>query len=227
MTPTAATPSNEIRLERYRVTKLNAGQAPYRRDAAGEYHTNRIPVYVQRVAGKPRNVRVSPEHGYVRLLSREELEAAEKVAARRKWELDVRRADLVIPKYSHLEGDLDCNADLLRRLDKVAAELGVTIFVRSGYRSLDEQWALYRQNMAAPGVPKPGRPLTAYPNASAPHVRGVAADCGIDGVNLGAWKDGRARSVLLKHGLCLPVASESWHVEVGARARWATNWLPK
>lgn len=220
MTPTAATPTNERRLVRYRVTKLNDGQAPYHRNRDGEWVTNRAPVFVQRVEGKPRNVLLTQRHGYAALLTGEEVEAVEKVAERRGWDLDVRRADIIVPRYRHLDGDLDCNRDLLDRLEKVGAELGVTIFVRSGLRTLDEQWALYRQNMVRPGVPKPGRPLTAYPDPNAPHVRGVAADCGIDGMNIGQWKRGKALPVMLKHGVALTEPTESWHVQRGTRHAW-------
>lgn len=202
-------------LVRYRVSKLSKGQMPYHKDEDGDYVTNRMPVYVQRVKGKPMNVRLTPEHGYTGLVTTAELDRIDAVADERGWDLDVRRSDLVIPRYRHLDGDLDCNVDLLDRLDRVGDELGETVFVRSGKRTMDEQWALYN---------KLGPTIAAYPSPSAPHVRGIAADCGIDGVNIGAVPG--ARRAMLKHGLCLRVANENWHVEVGARERWAPNWLP-
>jgi hypothetical protein len=42
--------------------------------------------------------------------------------------------------------------------------------LNSGRRTLKEQQALFAQNMIRPGVPKPGRPLTAVPNLNAPHI---------------------------------------------------------
>lgn len=202
MTPTSATPTTV--LERYKITKLSKGETPYHREPDGDYVSNRMPVYVQRVDGKPDNVSLKPAHGYVRLLNRDEVEAVERVAERREWTLDVRRADIVIERYPNLDGDLDCNVDLLRALQKCAAELGVTIFLRSGRRTLAEQWALYNQL---------GPAIAAYPSPTAPHVRGVAADCGINGRDIGEHPG--ARAAMRKHGLCLRVPGEDWHVELG------------
>jgi uncharacterized protein YcbK (DUF882 family) len=72
--------------------------------------------------------------------------------------------------------------------------------------------------MESPGHPKPGHPLTAYPDANAPHVRGIAADCGIDGVNIGEYPG--AIEAMKAAGVCLPVASESWHCSLGADFAW-------
>jgi hypothetical protein len=146
-----------------------------------------------------------------------EVERARKWAKRRGRRLRVKALD----PYPFLIGDRDCNASLLRKLNAVGEDLGKVIRIRSGRRSLAEQMALYNQNMQSPGVPKPGRPLTAYPNASAPHTRGVAADCGIDGCDIGDYPG--ASAALRRHGLGLPVAGEDWHVEetssmVGAKS---------
>lgn len=129
----------------------------------------------------------------------------------------------IVPSYPHLVGDLDCNPDLLRRLDAVGRSLGATIRIRSGRRTMVEQQALWDQNMnPTTGRPKPGHALTARPNANAPHVRGVAADCGIDGINIGAYPG--ARAAMREHGLCLNVSSENWHVQVeGPGVGWENN----
>lgn len=117
--------------------------------------------------------------------------------------------------YPYLYGDMDCSKDLLIRLNKVGADLGKKIRIRSGRRTMAEQWELY--NALGPKI-------AAYPSATAPHVRGIAADCGIDGINIGAYPG--ARQAMLKYDVCLRVANENWHVEVGGRDRWAKNWLP-
>ena len=218
-----STPPRKVkRLERYTVRKLGALQRPFRRvreNGAWVWASNWQPVYVER--GKPgRRVSTTPAHGFVRRLTRAEVDAVRRVARRRGWRLDVDRADLVIDveRWPHLEGDLDCDPLLLDALDAVGRELGVTVFVRSGRRSMAEQWALY--NQLGPGI-------AAYPSESAPHVRGVAVDAGINGVDIGVWSGGRARPVLDQHGLCLRVSHEAWHVERdGVIGTWAPNWRP-
>lgn len=131
-----------------------------------------------------------------------------------------------IPLYPHLVGDLDCNRELLERLERVGKRLERVVEVRSGRRTMDEQRALYEQNMdPRTGLPKPGRPLTAKPNAQAPHTRGVAADCGIRGINIGNYPG--ARKALKAEGLCLNVASESWHVQIaGNGVEWRNPPIP-
>lgn len=220
-----------ITLERFKVMKLSQGQAKYtgvdtdgdgRRD---EWRSNWRTVYVQRAPGKPDNVSLVPLDGYVKLLTDEEVDAVKRVAAKHKWQLSVKRSDLVFERdaYPNLGGDIDCEPELLRALQLVAGDLSrkegrkVTIWIRSGRRTMAEQWQLY--NQLGPGI-------AAYPSLTAPHVRGVAADCGIDGVNIGAYKGGAAKPFMLNRGVCLRVAHENWHVERGPRSRWAPNHLP-
>src|SRR5215207_5152933 len=57
------------------------------------------------------------------------------------------------------------------RVLRAADRAGVKFHLTSGHRTMREQWALYNQNMQSPGVPKPGRPLTAFPSPNAPHIR--------------------------------------------------------
>lgn len=96
--------------------------------------------------------------------------------------------------------------DTLYRAARAAKKYGRPIHVNSSFRSMDEQWALYRQNMIAPGRPKPGRPLTAYPDDRAPHMRGIALDI----------PNARTTPKLIKalraEGLIDDVPSEIWHL---------------
>lgn len=79
------------------------------------------------------------------------------------------------------------------------------LYVSSSYRSKQEQQALYEQNMIAPGVPKPGRPLTALPGTS-DHGRGLALDV----------PDARTNHPFIDEARSLKmmddVASEKWHL---------------
>lgn len=77
--------------------------------------------------------------------------------------------------------------------------------VNSSYRFESEQEILYALNMISPGVPKPGRPLTAVPGSS-PHERGIGLDV----------PDVRDEHPLIdecrKIGLMDDVPSERWHL---------------
>lgn len=120
--------------------------------------------------------------------------------------------DLYLPKGTPLAERIRWNS-LLRRLAKAAKQCKQIWSVGSGYRSREEQAALFEQNMLAPGVPKPGRPLTAVPGTSN-HEGGKAADVQAPG-GRAVGTALRRRVALRNAGLCLPVAGEPWHVEVG------------
>lgn len=142
----------------------------------------------------------------------DEVKAVKKWAAKKGWDLKVVRKQ--VEKYPHLTGDTDCHADLLAALEAMAVELGVKIHIASGLRTMQEQTALYKANMdPVTGKPKPGHPLTARPNASAPHTQGIAADIWINGTNALAWSP-RVREVATKHGVCFPVPGETWHAQL-------------
>ena len=117
----------------------------------------------------------------------------------------------------HVYGDTDCDRRILTALANLAKdyqrETGkpVRVFVRSGFRSYAEQAVLYRLYQQGRG------PLAAKPGQSN-HNRKNAADCQLefpDGRQLNIGDDPRARALLRKRGLCLPVPGETWHVERG------------
>jgi hypothetical protein len=116
-------------------------------------------------------------------------------------------------------GDTDCRRSLLTKLANVAQDYGpdARVFIRSGLRSFAEQTALY-QVFLRDGHPLTAKPGTSNHEARPPDHKGHAADCQLvhrngQMVNIGA--DKKARELLRKRGLCLPVPGESWHVEEG------------
>lgn len=107
---------------------------------------------------------------------------------------------------------------------RAADRAGVRFTVTSGHRTMREQWRLFRQNMRWDGrrwVPKPGRPLTAYPSPLAPHIRTGRPNHAID-VNtldggeqrLEAWLD-RPRINAEN-----TVPGEPWHLELSGWELW-------
>jgi len=155
-------------------------------------------VYVN-AAGKPRWTR----EGNRGILTSVEASRVQRWARLR----GMRFRSTSVNPYPHLVGDVDANRDLLLKLNRGGARLRKQIRIRRGRRTIAEQQELYALYQAGRG------PLAAVPNPMAPHVRGVAADCGIDGVNIGAWHG--AREAMEAEGLCLPVKGENWHVEIG------------
>lgn len=102
---------------------------------------------------------------------------------------------------------------LLRALNRVGAERRRTIRIISGKRSMAQQQALYdKYQRYLNGGPYAN--LAAYPNANAPHIRGVAADCGIVSAT-GSYQslglDRRARKRAEALGLVANVPGEPWH----------------
>lgn len=119
------------------------------------------------------------------------------------------------------------DVDLCNRLQRIGRRLSRRLKIREGTRSHAQQAALFEQNMIRPGVPKPGRPLTAAPGTSNHEDHdgdgyGEAADVGVlrpgesvrnMGVNI-AQHPG-ARPAMRAFGTCCPVPGETWHVERG------------
>lgn len=106
---------------------------------------------------------------------------------------------------------------LMRKIRKLSKRSGYRIHIRSGYRSIEEQAALYRGYING----WPGYNLAAPPGRSR-HNYGTAADMGWIG------KDGKYRSIgysrkcrrIMKDlKLCLPVPGEPWHTENGTTWR--------
>ena len=94
---------------------------------------------------------------------------------------------------------------------KAARECGEVWTVTSSYRSYAEQLALWNAYRNGTGN------LAARPGTSK-HELGLAIDIANVGDSL------KRRKALAKYGLCMPVASEKWHVEQGNQ--WAAKWLP-
>lgn len=115
-------------------------------------------------------------------------------------------------QYSHLRLDPSTHwpldKGLCRRLNEVGQRMHRIIYIKSGHRTLAEQQYLWDLYQAGRGN------LAAYPNPNAPHVRGVAADCGVID-RKGRYKslglNGRARKLAEGLGLRAWVPGEAWH----------------
>ncbi len=106
----------------------------------------------------------------------------------------------------YVTGDIEgLNEDLLNRLAQVGEKLGVPVHITSGFRSYEEQERLYQMYLNGTGN------LAAKPGTSR-HESGLAADCSIGGVNIGAYPG--AIDAMKEFGLGLPVGGENWHVEI-------------
>lgn len=119
--------------------------------------------------------------------------------------------------YPGVSGDTDFLPALGAALSAMAKGTGTSIFVNSGWRSIQEQAALYQAYLSGTGN------LAAAPNPNAPHVSGRAAD-----INPGREVFG---GVAGKYGLAFTVPSESWHIEItgagGAKGVSAGFQVPK
>jgi hypothetical protein len=120
-------------------------------------------------------------------------------------------------------GDTDCRRELLTRLANVAKDYGqgARIYVASGKRTRREQEILYALYRSGKG-PLAARPGTSNHEPRPPDMQGEAADCHLvyrNGVRVNIGSDDRARQLMRKRGLCLPVPGETWHVEIGNRWR--------
>lgn len=97
-----------------------------------------------------------------------------------------------------------------------ARRMGVKFHLNSGRRTMLEQTALFRANMMRSGtrwVQRPGRPLTAWPLPTAPHIRVGRQAHAIDVQTPG---ETNLQRFLQKEGLhpTNPVRGEPWHLEV-------------
>jgi hypothetical protein len=92
---------------------------------------------------------------------------------------------------------------------------GVDFHVNSGHRTMREQAALFAQNMIAPGIRKPGRPMTAVPSPFAPHIRVGRAAHALDVNSLGGGEAELERWIERQGADWRnTVAGEPWHGEV-------------
>lgn len=103
---------------------------------------------------------------------------------------------------------------VLRRADKENVRFHVT----SGHRTMAEQWVLFLRNMHKVNgrwVPKPGRPLTAYPSPTAPHIREGKAAHALD-VNSLDGGEQRLENWVDNQGVSWEntVSGEAWHGEL-------------
>ena len=104
--------------------------------------------------------------------------------------------------YPHLDGDLDCNPELLRRLEALAAKRGEHFHITSGLRTYAEQMRLWNARGSNPyPVARPG---------TSRHESGRAADVTIGGRDI---QSVISSSELRAAGLN-PLAGDSVHVEL-------------
>lgn len=92
---------------------------------------------------------------------------------------------------------------------------GVRFQLNSGQRTMSEQQALYAQNMYPDGSgPRPGRPLTARPNANAPHIRQGRQNHALDVDSVGDGEN-KLQTWLRRNGVQAinNVPSEAWHLD--------------
>jgi hypothetical protein len=103
------------------------------------------------------------------------------------------------------------------RVLQAADRAGVRFTVNSAHRTVVEQWRLYRQNMIRPGVPKPGRPMTAFPSPTAPHIRSGFAHHALDVSTLDGGET-RLERWVEAHGANWrnTVRGEAWHGELSS-----------
>ena len=110
---------------------------------------------------------------------------------------------------------------LNKHLDRCGRRMGRRVYIVSGYRSYAEQEHLYRLYLAGKGN------LAAAPNANAPHIRGIAADCGVitKGGNYLSFmkykpkKGVSAAQAAAKEDLVASVPGEPWHLQRKATLR--------
>lgn len=113
-----------------------------------------------------------------------------------------------------LSGDVDFDEGLQLRLAKVARDIKHPLLITSGLRTIQEQEALYQKYLSGKGA------LAAKPGHSN-HNHGQAADvvsASNNRQNIGSITG--ARSAMRRHGLCLPVPGEPWHVEIDKGQGW-------
>ena len=115
--------------------------------------------------------------------------------------------DHLIKKW--LRGDLDFDRTLMVKLAKAAKDSNTVFYVNFGKRTFAEQTVLWNRY----GYPRAARPGTSR------HETGLAADVVTYRTRTSIGSVSKIRAALKKHGLCLPVPNEKWHVEKGTTFR--------
>jgi len=117
----------------------------------------------------------------------------------------------------------------MRRLNRVGKALNKKVIIISGLRTPYEQWVVYQDflrggNLAATccwrRYPHSWAQCGKTPTSN--HCRSKAIDCGLydkHGTYRSIGYYDKARELMKRHGLCLPVPGELWHVEVGSTWR--------
>jgi D-alanyl-D-alanine carboxypeptidase len=104
--------------------------------------------------------------------------------------------------YPHLNGDLDCSPELLRRLEALAAKRGDTFHITSGLRTFAEQKRLW-DNRGSNPFP------VAHPGHSR-HESGRAADVTVNGKPIQA----AIPTAELRAAGLAPLSGDAVHVEL-------------
>lgn len=147
--------------------------------------------------GRSKFTRVEAQRIVAKLISKG------KNARSRRVLVPKNKAEILISTW--LRGDLDFDRRLMIALAKAAQESKTVLYVNYGKRSYEEQLALWNKY----GPPRAARPGTSR------HETGFAADVVTLRTRRNVGEIKGIRVALKKHGLCLPVPNEPWHVERG------------
>lgn len=118
------------------------------------------------------------------------------------WEARLRRYRRARRRpYPHLSGDLDADADVLRKAEALARDFGRNFYITSGLRTRAEQLRLWNNRANNPfPVARPG---------TSRHETGRALDILVDGRPI---QDVVPAPLIRKHGLS-PLVGDATHVE--------------
>ena len=118
------------------------------------------------------------------------------------WEARLRQYRRAVKKpYPHLSGDLDADAEVLRKAETLARDFGRNFYITSGLRTHAEQHRLWNSRANNPfPVARPG---------TSRHELGRALDVLVDGRPI---QDVVPAALIRKHGL-FPLAGDAAHVE--------------
>ena len=120
--------------------------------------------------------------------------------------------------------------ELMRRIGLVSKDIGLPILIKSGDRTAWEAYNFRMMYLRGTGN-LAARCCSKYSgihswsacgkNPWSNHARGRAIDCGTvrGGQYSSIGYSTAARASMRKHGLCLPVPGEKWHVEIGTTWR--------